>query len=114
MITDPARRLPAGMTDLHPEFRPIGGACPGIGTQLIHATIAVDDDVAGALEITAIHLHIACYDDGRTAFGPSSVETDMAGRRAIHLIGEPLGQRRFADAILEDDAIRQLQWLGKE
>jgi hypothetical protein len=95
------------MVDLHPELRAVGGAGLRVGAQRVEPAIAIDHHVARPFEIAPVDLHVAGDDHGRSSRRPSSIEPDVALGGAVHRIGQPLGERRLADAVLEDDAVGQ-------
>ena len=112
-VADAARRLAAWMVDLHPELRAVGRAGARIGPKRLEPVIAVDHHVARPFEVATVNLHVARDDEPGATRGPASIEPHMPFGGTVHGIGQPLGERRLADAVLQHDAIGQGERLGE-
>ena len=87
------------MADLHPQMVAAHAACPGIGAQLVEAAVVVDSDIARALGMVAVHLHIAGDQQARATFRPAAIEQFMARRGTVLGISQTFGHGGLADAV---------------
>ena len=74
VTVDRARRLPAGVVDLHPQLGAVSGSrlCPA--PQHLQGGLVLDRDVAGLPQVTGVDHDVAGHQDPGAAGGPAPVE----------------------------------------
>ena len=93
-------------------MRVVYRACFGVGAQprqLLIALLALDNHIAGPLEIAMVDLNIAGQQDAGAARGPARIQRHMFVGGAVLLIRQPFRHGRLANAVFNFSAAWQLQ-----
>ena len=113
---DRDRRLAPGVADLHPDMPAAALARrghAGEGGQCLCVRRAIDDHIAGTLQMKAVDLHIAGDQEAGSPVRPEAVEPLQFRRRTALHVRQPLRHRGLGEAVRQHGPARQDERIGQ-
>ena len=114
MAIDRARRLPAGVVDLHPQLGAVRGARLRPASQHLPVGLILDDDVARLPQVAGVDRDVAGHKDPCATSGPAPVEVHGVLRGPQFGGSQGLMHRRLEEAVLHGDSTGQGKRLSED
>ena len=111
---DRARRLPAGVVDLHPQLGAVGGSRLRPVPQHLQVGLVLDDDIARLPQVTGVDRDVAGHEDPGTAGGPAPVEIHDVLRGSQVRGSQGLVHGRLEEAVLHSHPAGQGERFGED
>ena len=91
------------MAYLHPQLGIAGGSSVGHRLETRQAVFvlrAVNDNIAGPLQVATVHLDVARQQSTGAAVRPAALQFDVTIGGSVERVGETLGHRALDEAVL--------------